>query len=340
VYSPFVSIIIPTYNRSNSIVYTLNSFLKQDYPNDKYEVIVCDNNSTDNTKTLVHKYIKKYGENKIKYMFEGRQGVHYARNSAAMAAKGETLYFTDDDMLAESDLLKELVPIFEYDSNIGCATGRVLPKWEKEPPKWIKKHCNNYLLSLNDLGLGNKIGNYDMGVFSCHEAIRREAFWETGGFHPEYTKEVYLGDGETGLNQDIIGNGWLMAYVGKSTIYHMIPPKRMTQKHINKVMGNVGRADSYREYREGAFVKSDLSLRRKEYLKYYLINCLVHIIKSMLGKSSLRFIVAGACYCRARIEYDARVVNDEKFRKIVTTNDWLNRSLDSGTDKEALLRGK
>lgn len=327
-YNPFVSIIIPTYNRSHSIKYTLTSFLSQDYPNDKYEIIVCDNNSTDNTKKLVHKYIKEYGENRIKYMFEKRQGTHYARNSAAMVAKGEILYFTDDDMLAEPDLLKELMPIFEYDSNIGCATGRVLPKWEMEPPKWIKKYCNNSLLSLNDLGLGNKIGNFDMGVFSCHEAIRREAFWETGGVHPDYFKEVYLGDGETGMNQDIIENGWLMAYVGKSTIYHMIPLERMTQKHINKVMGNAGRAESYREYRKNPFVKSALPSRCKGYLKAYVMDCLVHVVKSAFGRSSLRFIVAYACYYRARIKYDLRIVNDEKFRKIVIINDWL-RAQDS-----------
>lgn len=322
-YPLFVSIIIPTYNRSHSIVYTLDSFLHQDYPEEQYEIIICDNNSTDNTKKFVDKYIKKYGENRIKYMFEKRQGVHYARNSAAKVAKGDILYFTDDDMLAEPDLLKELIPIFQYDSKIGCATGRVLPKWETEPPKWIKKHCNNYLLSLNDLGLENKIGNYDMGVYSCHEAIRREAFWETGGFHPEYTKDVYLGDGETGLNQDILKNGWLMAYVGKSTIYHMIPPKRMTQKHINKVMGNVGRAASYKEYRDKPFSKSDLPIRRRQYLKAYLMTWPVVVISSLLGRSFLRLLIAQAHYYKARFEYDKRVVNDEKFRKMVTTNDWL-----------------
>lgn len=323
-YSPFISIIIPTYNRSHSITHTLNSFLNQDYPHEQYEIIVCDNNSTDNTKKFVYKYIKEYGENRIKYMFEGRQGAHYARNSAAKIAKGDILYFTDDDMLAKPDLLKELVPIFEYDSKIGCTTGRILPKWEVEPPKWIKKYCNNHLLGINDLGTEAKIGNYDMGVCSGHEAMRREVFFETGGFHPDYTKDMYLlGDGENGLSQDILRNGWLLAYVGKSTIYHMIPSKRLTQKHINKVMENVGRAESYREYRENPFNKSDLPIRRKEYLKAYLAKCPIFVISSLLGKSTLRFIIAYAYYYRARAKYDERVVNDKKFRKIVTTNDWL-----------------
>lgn len=322
-YRPFVSIIIPTYNRSDSITYTLDSFLNQNYPSEKYEIIVCDNNSTDNTKEFVCKYIKEYGDNRVRYLFEKRQGAHWARNSAAKVAKGEILYFTDDDMLAEPDLLKELISIFEYDSKIGCATGRVLPKWEVEPPKWIKRYCNNYLLSLNDLGLDNKIGNYDMGIYSCHEAIRRETFFETGGFHLDYMKDVCLGDGETGLAQDILQNGWLMAYVGKATIYHMIPPARMTQKHINKVMANSGRGASYREYRKQPFDKSDLPIRRKQYLKSYLGDALVIIIYSLLKRDSLRKLITQASYYHARIEYDQHIVNSEKFRRLVMKKDWL-----------------
>lgn len=319
----FVSIIIPTYNRAHSITYTLDSFLNQDYPKEEYEIIVCDNNSTDNVKEVVLGYVEKYGENRIRYMFEGRQGVHYARNSAAKTAKGNILYFTDDDMLAKPTLLKELIPIFEHDSRVGCATGRVLPKWETEPPKWIKRYCTNSLLSLNDLGRRTIIKDYDIGVYSCHEAIRREAFWETGGFHPEYTRDVYLGDGETGLNQDIIRNGWWMAYVGKSIIYHMIPPKRMTQKHINKVMFNIGITESYMEYRKEAFGKKDLWLRYRKYLKAYIKECWEIVKKALQGESTLRFIVAKAFYYKARIAYEYRIVSDERFRRMVLKNNWL-----------------
>ena len=56
----FVSIIIPTYNRAHSIAYTLNSFLAQDYPGENYEIIVCDNNSTDNVKEVVLLESKKF----------------------------------------------------------------------------------------------------------------------------------------------------------------------------------------------------------------------------------------------------------------------------------------
>ena len=320
----FVSIIVPTYNRANSITHTLDSFLKQDYPKDQYEIIVCDNNSTDNVKEVVLGYVEKYGEKRIRYMFEVRQGVHYARNYAAKTAKGDILYFTDDDMLAEPDLLKELMSVFKKDSRIGCATGRILPKWETEPPKWIKKYCTNSLLSLNDLGRGTIIRRHDIGVYSCHEAIRRETFWETGGFHPEYTKDVYLGDGETGLNQDILKKGWWMSYVGRATIYHMIPSGRMTQKHINKVMSNTGNAASYSEYRKEAFRKKDLKIRYMQYLKSYIKECDETIKETLQGKSTLRFILAKACYYKSKAIYDYHVVSNVRFRRMVMKNNWLD----------------
>lgn len=318
----FVSIIIPTYNRAHCIKYTIDSFLKQNYPQESYEIIVCDNNSTDNVKEVILEYVEKYGEEKIKYMFEGRQGVHYARNSAAKAAKGDILYFTDDDMIADRNLLKELMPIFDY-SRIGLATGRILPKWEDRPPKWIKKYCMNTFLSLNDLGKKIKIEEYDLGVFSCHEAIRKEAFWETGGFHPEYTKDEYYGDGEAGLNEDVINNGWLAGYAGKSKIFHMIPCERMTQKHINKFMANSGNADSYREYRKKSFNEKDFPLKFLGYFKTYMKECFIVVKRALTGKTTLRFIIARFYYYRARVLYDLRVVKDKEFRKIVTTNDWL-----------------
>lgn len=319
----FVSIIIPTYNRANSIKYTLDSFLQQDYPKNKFEIIVCDNNSTDNVKEIVFDYAEKYGEKKIRYLFERRQGSHYARNSSAKIAMGDILYFTDDDMLAEPDLLKKLIPVFERNNRVGCATGKMMPKWETPPPEWIRRFCTNGLFGLNNLGNMTIIRPYDLGVYSGHEAIRREAFFETGGFHVDYVGNKLIGDGETGLNQDILKNGWMAAYVGSSIIYHMIPSNRMTQQHINKVMANNGNAHSYQEYRQKPYGKNSLIFRYVGYLKAYLIDCIAIIKKTLLGESTLRFVIAKWHYYMARVAYDYRIVHDKRFRKMVLRNNWL-----------------
>ena len=228
-----ISVIIPTYNRSHYIHTTLDSFLKQSYPSDLYEIIVCDNNSSDSTHKVINK-IEKDNTGRLKYIFEPRQGVHYARNTAAKKSTGEILYFTDDDMIADPDLLMEIMRPFEFDNNVASVTGRVLPHWEVPPPDWVTDLCNNALLSLNDPVEDFIISHEDCNVFSCHQAIKRDIFFKAGGFNPENTAGEWIGDGETGLNIKIKKNGYKFGFNGKSIIYHMIPESRMTQSYLNK----------------------------------------------------------------------------------------------------------
>ena len=244
-----ISVIIPTYNRASQLYCAVCSFASQDTPSGTYEFIICDNNSTDNTPEIVRQLQQQYPNQKISYIMEPRQGVHYARNTAAKHAMGDLLYFTDDDMIATPSLLSSLIKVFDIDSRIACVTGQVLPKWEADPPDWILKHCNNAFLSLISRPEFLIVASYDVGCYSCHQAIRRDVFFQTGGFHPENTAGEWIGDGETGLNRVIISLGYSFAYTSLSTIYHCIPRSRTTQSYLNKRLYNQGFCDSYSEYR-------------------------------------------------------------------------------------------
>ncbi len=127
----FISIIIPAYNRGHMIGITLESFLAQNYPKNQYEIIVSDNNSKDNTAEVVKRFIGKTAVPVI-YHLEQRQGVHFARNAAAHLSKGDILYYTDDDMIADNNLLAGIAKLFLLDKKIASATGKVLPKWKQK----------------------------------------------------------------------------------------------------------------------------------------------------------------------------------------------------------------
>jgi glucosyl-dolichyl phosphate glucuronosyltransferase len=195
-YYPFVSVIIPTYNRAAMLSITLESLVEQTYPRQKYEIIVVDNNSTDATREVVEQWQER-SLVPIKYLFEKRQSVHFARNVALRISKGEILYYTDDDMIADNNVLIEIVEPFEYDNRVAVITGRILPKWKQPPP--VINLCSNWLLSLQDRPERLIIAPYDCGAFGCHQALRRSAFIESGGFNPENTSGEWIGDGETGL---------------------------------------------------------------------------------------------------------------------------------------------
>ena len=172
-----VSIVIPTYNRAEIIGQTIESCLNQTYPKDKFEIIIADNNSTDNTREVIEDWQKK-SDIPIVYFFESRQGAHFARNSAAKITKSEILYFTDDDMIADKNMLVNLIKVFDLDYNIAVVGGKVLPKWEFEPPDWLLKYFKNGTLSLIEKPEKLIIASYDLGIYSCHQAIKKEILFE------------------------------------------------------------------------------------------------------------------------------------------------------------------
>jgi glycosyltransferase involved in cell wall biosynthesis len=320
-----VSVIIPTYNRAELLGITVESFVSQDFPDDQYEIIIADNNSNDNTKDVVAQWQAR-SPVAIKYIFVKKQGVHYARNAAAGVSKGEILYYTDDDMVADSSLLKNLLKVFAMGYNVASATGRVLPKWEVPPPKWILKYFANSTLSLNDSSQDLVIAPYDVEVFSCHQAILREVFFRSGGFNPENTAGEWIGDGETGLNIKIKELGYKFAYVGDSVIYHMIPPQRMTQKYINKRLANQGNCDSYTDYRRHMYSSAKLYGKIFQHVKNMLLYAACTALKVAFLRGSWRVNRAYMSYCINRIKYDYRLIHDKWWREMVLRRNWIDDS--------------
>lgn len=320
----FISIIIPTYNRANLLTLTLDSFLAQDYPQDRYEIIVADNNSTDTTREAAARYVSNAAV-PVKYIFEERQGVHYARNSAAKQASGDILYFTDDDMVADPALLHEMVKVFDLFPEVGCATGLILPSFEKEPPAWVRRFLWNGYLSLTEKDRPEELIflKNDL-VYSCHQAIRRDLFFQAGGFNPENTAGTWIGDGETGLNIKIRNLGYKFAYTSKSIIYHMIPQSRTTLKYLIKRIGNQGFCDSYTDYRKHRDRSKIIPSMFKRNTIGFLKTLGFTLVKIAMGKNSWHFLPANIMYFHKRNIYDLKLYTNESFRRIVEIDDWIN----------------
>lgn len=321
----FVSIIIPTYNREKMLALTLDSFINQSYPKDCYEIIIANNNSTDNTQKIIDEYIANYPD-LIKTIFEPRQGAHYTRNTAAHKSKGDLLYYTDDDMIADGDLIKNLVQVFIDNSDVASASGKVLPKWEVEPPQWIKENLNNAWLSLNDIGDETIVSEEDVGVYSCHQMMRREVFFKSGGFNPDNTADEWIGDGETGLNIKIKDLGYKFAYAGNSVIYHMIPPSRMTQEYFNKRLANQGNCDSYTDYKKHRYSSFMLLFLA---IKFFFISmdgffyCFLTSFKKN-KRFKYRNREAYSWYYYSRMKYNLKIIFSKRWKELILKYDWLN----------------
>lgn len=145
-----ISIIVPTYNRAHILPMCLDSLVRQSYSKNKYEIIIVDNNSKDNTYYVVKRYIDKYRAISIKYLFEEKQGAGFARNIGAKSAKFEILSFTDDDAILCKDWLKEISNCFKSNPEIVAVTGKIVIKWNKNPPDWVRPY--EWLLGTLDYG--------------------------------------------------------------------------------------------------------------------------------------------------------------------------------------------
>lgn len=99
---PEISIIIPVYNDPVGLTNTINSLVKQDFKG-KYEILIVDNGSDDNTPEIIQKFEKKYSNLVEGFKENEIQSSYAARNKGIKKSRGEILVFIDADMWADRD---------------------------------------------------------------------------------------------------------------------------------------------------------------------------------------------------------------------------------------------
>jgi len=318
------SVIIPAYNRADLIGNSIKSLIDQTISPEVYEILVCDNNSTDNTKEVVESFFENQRCVKVHYYQEKRQGVHYARNSTALKAKGNYLYFTDDDMIADSKMLEKFDRwIFKF-PDLAVLGGKVSPKWETKPPNWIVQYFSNSTLSLLDKIEDVVLCKVDPGIASCHQLIRKDVFLEAGGFRPEYTKDEWLGDGECGLNREISKLGYSFGYFSNCITHHIIPKARMCMRYICKRYKNQGQADAFTYYRQFRPTRRRLfKLTIKHTLESQLLKFIAYFMKLTM-QSEWRLKKASAALSAGFARYTGKLYSNRKLRDMAVKKTYID----------------
>ena len=103
--NPIISIVTPTFNRSDELGHLIKSIDKQTIKNDYYEMIISDDGSTDDTKDKTKRWMKKVGF-KLKYVCQNNNGPGAARNHGVKNSNGELIVFIDSDCEADKNWLK------------------------------------------------------------------------------------------------------------------------------------------------------------------------------------------------------------------------------------------
>lgn len=161
----FVSIIIPTHNRKDSLVLCIDSINSQDFFKNGFEVIIVDDSSCDGTAEFIREYLKKMpfpGQ----VITQKNLGPGVARNIGAEKSRGDILAFTEDDVILDKNWLSNGTRYFSQHGVHAVegvtkyiGTGKPLRKFEE---------------------------NYNIGFLPCNLMCRRNVFEKLNGYSSEF----------------------------------------------------------------------------------------------------------------------------------------------------------
>jgi glycosyltransferase involved in cell wall biosynthesis len=177
---PHITIVIPAFNEETYLPECLIALNKQNYPKEKYEIIVVDNNSTDRTAAIA----KKYGCGVIK---EFQQGYVHALNRGLKEAKGSVIAVTDADSKPDYEWIKTIANSMKDDDVIGL-TG--LAKFDCKSRTLRYLWNNSYMIFVY---LHFFIGKPQFSGFNL--AVKKKYVNLMGNISPEYQigADVHLG---------------------------------------------------------------------------------------------------------------------------------------------------
>jgi glycosyltransferase involved in cell wall biosynthesis len=212
------SVIVCTYNRSNFLKETLNSILSVFKDRCDFEVLVIDNNSTDDTESVLDDYLNVL---EIRYFFEKSQGLSFARNRGILESRGDILIYLDDDIDLPQNYFDLCDEIFNNEA-IAISGGKVLP-CDADIPKWLPRKYY-FLVSVYDLGDKPKNVRYLMGG---NFAIRKEVALKIGFYNTRLGRrgKLLMGGEEIDYQNRARDLGYKICYYPEQLIFHKIDDK-------------------------------------------------------------------------------------------------------------------
>lgn len=242
------SIILCTYNRDKYIYNVLKSIAENDFPREDFEIVLVNNNSTDNTESECQRFQQDFPDIRFNYCIELNQGLSYARNRGIQESKGDILVYVDDDALVNKEYLQTYVNFFEKNPDIATAGGPIVPQYETEEPEWMSHYTRQ--LVTGQLDWGTKEREFPKNAFpgGGNAAYRKTVFDKIGLFNVELGRKgnSLIGAEEKDLFDKMTTIGIRFFYLPTAILYHIIPEKKLTQDYFDRLTYSIGVSERYR----------------------------------------------------------------------------------------------
>ena len=238
-----ISVVVCTYNRDLYLSRCLVNLKNQDFNKDDFEIIIVDNNSTDNTSTICLNFIKQNPEVKILYFLEEKVGLSHARNTGITMSSGEIISFIDDDGFAKSNYLKSIYTIAS-DINFKeylAFGGKVIPVYnEDKEPKWLSKYIEGVVSKVD---LGDRIIPFNKKYpAGCNMVFRKEVFDVYGGFN----SDLHTRGDDKYVFDKLKKNNVKILYSPTIEVEHFIDDYRLEKKFIIRLSKIIGQSEAIR----------------------------------------------------------------------------------------------
>jgi len=243
-----ISVIICTYNRSNYLYKTLESIAENKISVDEYEILLVDNNSTDDTVAISDRFHKEFPHIRYIYVKEEKQGLSHARNRGIQESRGDVLVFIDDDARMHSEYFRYLKIYVDQYPEMMAFGGRILPVYEsRKEPSWLSPFLKP-LVSALDKGDFVKTFSKSSYPIGANMGFRRSCIEQIGGFNTALgrSKKNLMGGEEKDICARIRQTGAVILYLPKISVDHIIPDSRTTMEYVRNVAYGIGKSEKIR----------------------------------------------------------------------------------------------
>lgn len=231
-----LSLVLCTRNRAESLKKTLDSISAQAHCESlAYEVIVVDNNSSDNTSIIIGDFAK-VSRFPVRYVFESKTGLSFARNRGILESHGDIIVFTDDDVIPDENWLYNIYRCFQkYNTDAVC--GKIKALYDAGIPEWVKKDkiLSTGLIINYDYGeLPVKFDKNSMRYFiGANMAFKRTVFEKAGYFRTDLGVGTDIMGEDTEFAMRILKKGIFdIYYAGDAVVSHGVELKRLSMMYI------------------------------------------------------------------------------------------------------------
>jgi len=223
-----ISVIVCCYNSAWIIERCLTALVQQIVPDDLlWEVVVVDNNCTDNTASIVLDFTKSHPYFNLRLVEEKQPGLLNARKKGIKEVSYSISIYCDDDNILSKDYVAGMYEVMSNNSYIGAYGGMGVPEFLSDPDPIIKEFLPCYACGSQD----NNLMLFGAGLCIRTAVVKR--IYETQHFYlsGRCGKKLLSGD-DTELVVSILLRGYEKGCSDNLKFIHVLPSQRLTQKYL------------------------------------------------------------------------------------------------------------